>query len=74
MVINGKESKPYDAVGKAIYSPDGTANAYRAKKGEQQFYVVNNKKQKSFKKILYNKSGIEVQQFAEISNSSDRIS
>ncbi|MGE4518090.1 MAG: hypothetical protein AB7E04_01095 [Desulfobacteraceae bacterium] len=47
-VIDGKEQKKYDGLGKIIVSSDGKNFAYRAQTGNKQFVVINGKEEKSF--------------------------
>jgi hypothetical protein len=44
-VIDGKEQKKYDGLGKVIASSDGKNFAYRAQIGNKQFVVINGKEQ-----------------------------
>lgn len=45
MVVDGRESEPYDAIGdrETLFSPDGRHLAYQATRGKQQLFVVDGK-------------------------------
>jgi ELWxxDGT repeat protein len=52
VVLDGKESAPYDQIGALIFSPDSARYAYSAQRGAQHFVIVDGRESPAYDLVI----------------------